>query len=427
MKEHLAQHSLNRPLQSAYRSHHSTETALVKVVNDLHLAIDNKQAVFLVMLDLSAAFDTVKHQILLQRLKQDFGIEDSVLEWLRSYFSDRIQTVNIDGCVSEPQPLETGMPQGSILGPFMFPQYTAPLFDIVQKNGCEIHMYADDTQIYLSFNKTNCELSLDKLEHCISDVRKWMNDNFLKLNDSKTEFLIVQSKRSKPIDVSCVNIGDECVSAVASAKNIGAVIDNNLTMEKQVNNTCRNCYISLRQISQIRCYLTMEATATLVHALIVSKLDCYNALLIGIPGWLIRKLQLIQNNAARLVTRTKKEDNITCRLEELHWLPISFRIDYKVLLLCYKSLNELAPSYMSDMLKYRDMPVDRCTLRNDKMHLLKEPLACLKTHGDRAFSVHAPRLWNELPIALRLSPSLDCFKKSLKTYLFKKAYGHVRP
>ena len=112
-------------------------------------------------------------------------------------------------------------------------------------------------------------------------------------------------------------------------------------------------------------------------------------------------------------------------MKKLHWLPVSFRIEYKVLTLCYKSLNGLSPSYMASMLEYRNVPSDRCTLRNDTMQLLKEPLARLKTHGDRAFSVHAPRLWNVLPLSLRLSTSLDCFKKNLKTRLFKKAFDHV--
>ena len=132
----MTRHSLHRPLQSAYRRHHSTETALVKVVNNLQLVTDDKKAgsVFLVMLDLSAAFDTVNHAALLERLQHDFGMEGSVLAWLTSYFSGRVQAVNINGCTSEPQPLQTGMPQGSVLGPFSFPQYTAPSFDIVKRN-----------------------------------------------------------------------------------------------------------------------------------------------------------------------------------------------------------------------------------------------------------------------------------------------------
>ena len=162
----------------------------------------------------------------------------------------------------------------------------------------------------------------------------------------------------------------------------------------------------------------------MVHALILTKLDNYNSLLIGISGTLKYRLQLIQNNAARLITKTKKSDNISRVLKKLHWLPISFRIEFKVLALCYQSLNDLAPSYMSSMLSYRDEPADRCTVRNDELLLLKVPKTRLTTHGDRAFSVYGPTLWNNLPLDLRLSSSVDCFKKELKTRLFKKAFNH---
>ena len=205
-------------------------------------------------------------------------------------------------------------------------------------------MYADDTQVYLRLKNCNSQSALEKIEQCIGEVRQWMKDNFFKLKDSKTEFLVLNSRKSKPVDVQSVTIGEECVTAVSLARNIGAIIDRHLTMEDQVSNVCRNCYLSLRQI---RPYLTEEATATLVQALIISKLDCYNSLLIGIPDWLKRKLQLIQNNAGRLITKNKMSDHVTPVSKNLHWLPISFRIDYKVLTLCYKSLHDLAPSYMT--------------------------------------------------------------------------------
>ena len=189
-----------------------------------------------------------------------------------------------------------------------------------------------------------------------------MKDNFLKLNDSKTEFLVLNSRKSKPVDVQCATMGEECVTAGSSARNIGAIIDRHL-LWKTVSNVCRNYYLSLHQISQIRPYLTEEATATLVHALIIYKLDCCNSLLIGIPGCLTQKLQLIQNNAAGLISKNKMSDHFTDVLKNLHWSPTSFRIDYKVLTLCYKSLYDLAPSYMTSMLSYCDPPFDRCTLR----------------------------------------------------------------
>ena len=416
----MTEHSLHPPLQSAYRSHHSTETALVKVVNDLLLAIDRKQSAYLIMLDLSAAFDTVNHEVLLERLRSDLGMVGDIQTWLQSYFIGRKQTVRVDGGISTPQPLKTGVPQGSLLGPFCFPPYTAPLFNIIHEHGCDVHMYADDTQIYLFFENCESKENLAKLELCISDIREWMK-NHLKLNDSKTEFIILTSARRNIPDTNSVKIGESHILAVPSAKNIGAIIDSHLSMEKQVSNVCKNCYLSMHQISQIRQYLTEDATAKLVNALITSKLDFNNSLLIGIPDYLIRRLQLIQNNAARLVTRSNPT-SITSLLKKLHWLPISFRIKYKVLLLCYKCLNNLAPSYLASMLK--PFVSNREGLRSGDKDSLAQPTARLKTYGDRAFSVYAPRQWNGLPESLKQCPSVDSFKTNLKTYLFKQAFKH---
>ena len=118
-------------------------------------------------------------------------------------------------------------------------------------------------------------------------------------------------------------------------------------------------------------------------------------------------------------------DHITPVLKKLHWLSISFRIDYKVFTLCYKSLHDLVPSYMTSMLSYCDPPSDRVTVRNDELHLHKEPIGRLTTHGDRAFSVYAPKLWNSLPVELHMSSSFELFKKDLKTRLFRQAFGHI--
>ena len=151
LKNHMSKHSLNQPAQSAYRENHSTETAIVKIVNDMLRSLDKGQCVLLVLLDLSAAFDTIDHELLLHRFETCFGIQSEAKEWFKSYFSNRQQVVRIEGVNSDPENLETGIPQGSVIGPFSFPQYTSPLFKLVESHKCSIHMYTDDTQLYMSF------------------------------------------------------------------------------------------------------------------------------------------------------------------------------------------------------------------------------------------------------------------------------------
>ena len=188
LTDYMKDNSLDQPLQSAYKKNHSTETAIVEIVNDVLLYLDNDMCVLLVMLDLSAVFDTVNHDMLLDRLESCFGVRAEAKEWLWTYFLNRKQVVRIDGVNSDPQSLQTGMPQGSVLGPFSFPLYTSPLFNIADNHQCNVHMYADDTQFYLSFKLQESTSAVSKLESCIQEVKSWMTNNMLKLNESKTVF-----------------------------------------------------------------------------------------------------------------------------------------------------------------------------------------------------------------------------------------------
>ena len=150
-----------------------------------------------------------------------------------------------------------------------------------------------------------------------------------------------------------------------------------------------------------------------------SRLDYCNGLLYGLPKELTNRLQGVLNTAARLVTLTRKYDNITPVLKELHWLPVQFRTTYKILLQVFKALNGLAPQYLSEKLTIKE----NIGLRSDNQNLLKIPKSRLKSYGDRAFSVAGPILWNDLPENLRLCTSLDNFKHLLKTHLFRQAYN----
>ena len=420
LSSHTTDNNLEERLQSAYRPYHSVETALLVVMDDMLCAIDKGQHVLITLLDYSAAFDTIGHDILFRRLEDSYGITGDALEWVKSYFGNRYQAVCINGVLSEKHALPVGMPQGSYFGPFGYPKYSAPIAKLAQQNGVMYHQYADDTQLYVFCDAKNAEAQKSRLEQCIHDIKDWSASNLLKLNDSKTEFLVVGSAYAKSVpDIKSIQVGEVAVEAGESARNIGMVMDERLTMKEHIHSVCKAAYAQLRNIALIRRHITQNAAATLIQSLVISRLDNMNSLLYGLPDSELNKLQRIQNHAAKVVLMKKKSDHVTPLLMSLHWLRIPFRIEYKLLLLTYKCLNGKAPEYLASLLgPYKPQR----QLRSCDQDLLAEKRARLKTYGMRAFSVAAPKLWNKLPLDVRNSGSVGTFKSKLKTHLFKKCY-----
>jgi hypothetical protein len=191
---HMSKHQLGDELQSAYKSGHSIETALLKIHNDTQCALDKGEGMLLVMLDLSAAFDTITHDIIIDRLHVELGLNDVVLKWFISYLHQRTQSVIVNDEESMPSLLTTGVPQGSVLGPLLFLIYVLPLKRIFEQHNVLYHGYADDTQIEIRFSLRDPESiqkSLSSLEKCLCDIKSWMRKNYLQLNDSKTDFMVI--------------------------------------------------------------------------------------------------------------------------------------------------------------------------------------------------------------------------------------------
>ena len=252
--------------------------------------------------------------------------------------------------MSEMNSLIYGVPQGSALGPIEFCIYTLPLSAILKHYKIDYHIYADDTQIYCSFDAESLDEVLGSLDNCISDIRSWMITNKLKINDSKTEFLVITSPRSKFTKDIQITIGQSNISPSSTCKSLGVMLDDHFSMDAHISNICRSTYFHIRNIGAIRDLLTPSAAAQLVHSLVTSRVDYCNALLLGVPDYKIKRLQRMHNIAARIVARPPHDHDIDEVLQSLHWLPVKSRILFKTLLLVYKCENGLAPEYLSSLL-----------------------------------------------------------------------------
>ena len=334
LTDYLLEHDLLDRFQSAYRPHHSVETLLTNVSSFILQKMDSGLVTAMVLLDLSAAFDTVDHTLLINTLTS-LGVQGKALQWLKSYLSFHSQSVILNGVTSSSRPLVCGVPQGSVGGPTLFSIYLTGLQDIFQRHSVHYHLYADDIQIYVSFspNQTSATQAIRNLERCIMDIDTWLKSNSLLLNQSKCEFLLFGSKSQlSKLDIDSISISGNNIPLSESCRNLGVIFDSHMSMSKQITSICSSVRYQLRNIGFIRKYLTRSATEKLVHSLISSRLDFGNGLLYSLPDSQIGKLQKLQNAAARIVTFSSKRSHITNVLKSLYWLPLKERLVFQILL-----------------------------------------------------------------------------------------------
>ncbi len=416
---HPLQFNLLPAVQSGFRPGHSTESAILHVLSDLLDAVDRGDFAMLTLLDLSTAFNTVDHHILLERLRRSFGFTDSALAWITSYLSGRTECVRRGDSCSTMTTLTCGVPQGSVLGPVMFIMYTADLPSIVQQHGLSLHLYADDTQIYGSCRPDDTNQLTEVVQHCLDDVAAWMQSNRLQLNSDKTEVMwFTTQRRQQQLPVSAIRVNGSDVLPVSSARNLGVYFDSALSMRRHINVITARCYTVLRQLRAIRRYVQPSVMQSLVTALMLTRLDYCNSVLFGLPSSSIRRLQTVQNAAARLVFNIRRYDHVTDSLICLHWLRVAERIRFKMAVLAYRSINGQPPSYLHGFTAYQAGYSCLRSASSTSSSRLVVPRTRLSSVGSRSFLVAGANVWNELPPDITSAPSLSIFKSRLKTHLF---------
>lgn len=410
--DYLQAHNKLSPHQSGNKSLHSTETLNIFITDTILQAMDQKKLTALVLIDLSKAFDSICHEILLKKL-EDIGASPSATRWFRSYISGRSQYVKIGPSKSTSQVITHGVPQGSILSPLLFSIYTNDLPKAT--NDCLLESYVDDSKVLLSFSTNNKLEAKAKLEEDLIRVTSWCCSNSLLINADKTKFLLFGSSQllNTFTEDFSLNFLDRTLHPVISAKDLGVIMDVHLKFDEHISKSVSSCMSKLCQINRIRHFLDQETLTLIVQSLVLSKLFYCSSVWSGTAAKNIKKLQLIQNFSARIITNTHKYDHITPVLKELKWLPVDRNLVYRDTIQTHKCLNGLSPLYLSEKFYQRDSIHQHSTRnRND----LSIPMFQTST-GQRSFHYRAVKLWNNLDNTLKSIKNIKLFKVELKKHL----------
>lgn len=397
--------------QSGNKKAHSTETLNIFLTDHILEAMDKKKLTALVLLDLSKAFDSIQHQKLLLKLSK-VGASPSTIKWFKSYLTGRFQSVRIDSTLSDPLPITHGVPQGAILSPLLFCIYLNDLPSAPKV--CNLESYVDDSKVFLSFPISDVNSVIGKLEQDLRNVAQWCCANNLLINPSKTKLLFIGTRQLMATlpELPQVSFLGSTLHPATSAKDLGVILDPNLSYDQHITHVVSSCFSKLYQINRVRDSFDEDTLKLLITSLVFSKMLYCSTVWSNTSLGNINKLQSIQNFASKIVTNSKKYDHVTPLLRQLNWLPVKQMLYLKDAVMTYKCVNGLAPLYLSVKLTKRSNIHSRNTRKRDS---LNTPLF-RTTAGQRTFQYRAASIWNNLDSQMK-NYSLKKFKVEMKDKL----------
>lgn len=401
-------------LQSGFKANHSTTTAVLKITEDIRKALDDGKVTVMTLLDFSKAFDTVNHDILIEKLK-NLNMHKNTIQWIKTYLYGRQQRVIFNSEKSSWVPTMHGVPQGSVLGPMLFAIYISDAPKLLKNTN--YHLYADDLQLYTHSTLFNVESAVENINKDLQLIYEWSVNNLLLFNSLKTQPMIIGSKHLniEKIQKECpqIQIGNNLIPFVSSAKNLGITFDNKMCWNEHVKTVCKKSYSVLYKLFKLGKFIPQKLKLHLIKTLVYPILDYCDICMCDISSELNKKLQRVQNSCIRYVTGLRKYDHISSEYTKLRELNIHQRRDLHALSLLYKTVNlDVVPSYITSLtLKLCDS--GSRTTRSTNNNLLSIPLHRTARYSN-SYTVKYSRMWNNnISSAIRGSPSLAIFKSRI--------------
>ena len=398
--------------QFGFRKFHSTATALLDCTNDWFMNLDRKMFNFVVLIDLKKAFDTVDHQILLRKLELH-GIKGKALTFLKSYLTNRKQKCQIKGSISSEKSIKCGVPQGSILGPLFFLIYINDLPQCL--NNTKPRLFADDT------NLTATGDSIPHLETAVNsdleNLRKWLIANKLSLNVAKTEFMLIGSKpmiKSVSNSQPNIEIENKPIKQVYECKTLGVTVDQHLSWKSNTDNICKKITAGISALRRLKEFTDRQTLISVYNAIVRPYFDYCCEVWDVFGETQSKRLQKLQNRAARIIMNMSNDTEHSVALQALSWVPLKTERQKAKAKLMYKILNKMGPESLTNLFTYKG------EMTNYNLRDISSSLCLPKPRTNsmkKSFMYDGAYLWNSIPKEIRESKSFASFRNKIATHI----------
>ena len=407
---YLSSNSFLSKFQSGFRPKHSTLSALIQMCDNLLKNMDDGRLNCVVFLDIRKAFDSINHEILINKMHTLFGITGNQLKWFKSYLNNRVQQCLVNGQLSSPKMITCGVPQGSILGPLLFLLYINDMPDSL--NHSTPSLYADDTEICASSN--DCVDLVNKVNIDLDSTYQWMLQNKLQIHPGKSKHMFIGSSYNLKNKISSnpILINNKPIPRTKHYSCLGVNMDERLSWEKHVDSICSKVSAGIGAMRRVKPFVPRTTLKMLYNAIVQPYFDYCCPLWDNCGIGLKDRLQKYQNRAARVITGATYDTRSPELLRSLNWQPLEDRRNYLKSIFIYKILNGHTAPNLKKNLCFNYERDNTYNFRNRETDLA--PPMPKKEFGKRCFNYNATIHWNNLPHEAKSAESVISFKSTLR-------------